>query len=114
MGLTFVSAIVVTVLQTVLCGFSFWCFVDYVPVLLFCLRCVGATFKIKTLCIVEAVPLGTWVIWDFMFGGFDLDWVKMIIFAVCVAAVCGIMLYEDAFYVIVEKDERIEQDDENS
>ena len=114
MGLTFVSTIIVTVLQTVLCGFSFWVFVDYIPVLLFCLRCVGATFKIKALCIVEALPLGLWVMWDFMFGGFDQDWPRMLIFLGCVAVVIGIMVYENIFYVIVEKDERTEDDNEDS
>ena len=114
MGLTFISTIVITLVQTVACGFSFWVFVDYIPVTLFCLRCIGATFKIRNLCIVEIVPLGLWLIWDFTFGGFEYDWVRMIIFAVCNLAVCGIMLYEDIFYVIVEKDERIEQDDEDS
>lgn len=113
MGLTFVSVIVITILQTVLCGFSFWVFVDYIPVILFCLRCIGATFKIKTLCILEALPLGLWIIWDFMFGGFEYDWTHLIIFAVANLLVGVIFIYEDMFYMIVEKDERSDDDEDS-
>lgn len=111
MALTFVSAIAITILKFILCGFSFWICIDIVAVVLFCLRMVGATFKINVLCILHGVSLGIWLLWTFMFGGWEL-WPKMIIYLVCNLAICGVMIYENVAYVIVEKDERA-NDDEN-
>ena len=111
MALTFVSVIAITILKFILCGFSFWICIDIVAVVLFCLRTVGATFKINVLCILHGVSLGIWLLWTFMFGGWEL-WPKMIIYLVCNLAVCGVMIYENIAYVIVEKDERA-NDDEN-
>ena len=111
MALTFVLSIIVAILQTIFCGFSFWIIIDYVAVTLFCLRMVGATFRVKVLCIVELVPLALWLLWTFMFGGWEEVWVKMIIFLVANLITCGIMIYEDVFYVITEKEVKRDDDD---
>lgn len=113
MVLTFVSAVAITVLKTVFCGFSFWICIDYIAVILFCLRNVGATFKIKVLCILHGVSLAIWLLWTFMFGGWE-NWPQMLIYLVCNLGVCGIMIYEDFAYVIVEKDERTVHNDEDN
>ena len=113
MALTFVSVIIATIIKAIICGFSFWLLMDIVVVVLFCLRMVGATFKIKVLCILHGVSLGIWLIWTFMFGGWH-KWPKMIAYLVINLIICGIMFYEDHAYVIVEKEERTIQDDENS
>ena len=110
MALTFVSAIIVTIIKFCLCGFSFWILIDVVAVVLFCLRMVGATFKIKVLCILHGVSLGIWLLWVFMFGGWEA-WPQMIAYLVCNIVICGIMLYEDIAYVIVEKEERVYEDE---
>lgn len=110
MALTFILSIIVAVVQTVLCGFSFWICIDYIVVILFCLRLVGATFRVKILCIVELVPLALWLLWTFMFGGWE-HWPQMLIFLGCNIATCGIMIYEDVFYVITEKEVRRNDDD---
>ena len=113
MALTFVSAIVITIIKSIICGFSFWLLIDIVAVVLFCLRSIGATFKVKVLCILHGVSLGIWLLWCFMFGGWHV-WPKMIVYLICNLIICGIMLYEDIVYVIVEKDERTTYNDEDS
>ena len=111
MAWTFASAIVITILQIIFGGVSFWTLFEIIPVGLFCLRLAGATFKIKILCILEALPLVLWLIWDFMWGGWEYDWPHMIVFLVCAGLVCGIMIYENFFYMIVEKEERSKDED---
>lgn len=113
MGLTFILSIILLVLKYIFCGFSFWILIDTVCVALFCLRMVGATFKIKVLCILHAVSLGLWLLWTFMFGGWEA-WPQMLIYLGINLVTCGVMIYEDIAYVIVEKEERIISDDEDS
>ena len=112
MAWTFISAIILLVLKYVFCGFSFWILVDTVAVILFCLRMVGATFKIKILAILHGVSVGLWVLWTFVFGGWEA-WPQMLIVTGLSALTCGVMIYEDLAFVIVEKDERsYTQDDD--
>lgn len=113
MAWTFISAIILLVLKYVFCGFSFWILIDTVAVLLFVLRMVGATFKIKVLAILHGVSLAIWLLWTFMFGGWE-HWPQMLIYLGINAATCGIMLYEDFAFVIVEKDERNTDDDDSN
>ena len=113
MALTFVSVAVLTFIKLIICKFSFWICIDIVAVVLFCLRSVGATFKIKVLCILHGVSLGLWLLWTFMFGGWE-KWPYMLAYLVINLIICGIMIYEDIAYVIVEKEERISTDDEDS
>lgn len=113
MAWTFISAIILLVLKYIFCGFSFWILIDSVAVLLFCLRTVGATFKIKVLAILHGVSMSIWLIWTFMFGGWE-KWPQMIEYLIGSLATCGIMLYEDFAFVIVEKDERKVDNDDDS
>ena len=106
MGLTFISTIVLLIAKYIFCGFSFWILIDTVVVALFCLRMAGATFKIKVLCIMHGVSFGLWLLWTFIFGGWEA-WPKMLIYLGIGIATCAVMLYEDIMYVIVEKDERV-------
>ena len=110
MALTFISVIILTISKAVICGFSFWLLVDIVATGLFCLRMVGATFKIKILCILHGVSLGMWLLWVFMFGGWE-RWPFMLVYLVINVIICGIMFYEELTYVIVEKDERKDTDE---
>lgn len=113
MAWTFISAIILLVLKYVFCGFSFWILTDSVAVLLFVLRAVGATFKIKVLAILHGVSIAIWLLWTFMFGGWEL-WPKMLIYLGLSVVTCAIMLYEDFAFVIVEKDERNVDNDDDS
>lgn len=105
MGLTFILSAALLVLKYILCGFSFWILIDTVAVVLFCMRMVGATFKIKILCVLHGVSLAIWLLWNFMFGGWE-RWPQMLIYLVLNIITCGVMIYEDKAYVIVEKEER--------
>lgn len=113
MAWTLISAIVLLVAKYIFCGFSFWILIDTVAVVLFCLRTVGATFRIKILAILHGVSICLWLLWTFMFGGWEA-WPQMLIYLGISAASCGIMLYEDFAFVIVEKDERSYTQDDDS
>ena len=116
MAWTFIASIVLIVIKFIVCKFSFWILIDTVAVILFCLRMIGATFKVKVLSALHGVSLGLWLLWTFMFGGWE-NWPRMLAYFIISAITCGIMTYEDLAYVIVEKDERSykeEDEDGNS
>lgn len=97
--------IVNTIVELFVCKLSLWWFIALISRVLFCLRIVGATFKVKTLTIVEAVALAGVVLFEMIFHKGAIQWGKILAFAICGLLSCFLMWIDDLLYVYVIEDD---------
>lgn len=105
MNAIIIAIIVFTILQVVVCKFSLWWLIALVCRLLFACRIVGATIKVKNLCIGEAVAFGAMFIFNMMFSGDSFPWLKLFLFLLMSAICCFLMFLDDILYVYVIEDD---------
>ena len=97
--------LVVTVAQSFLCHISLWWFIALIARLLFCLRLVGATFKVKNLLIVEGVAFACMLVFHMVFSKGSIPWGRIGLFLLFSAVSCLLMLFDDFMYVYVVEDD---------
>ena len=95
---------IVTALQLLSAKFSLWFLLCVLARTLFSLRCVGATFKYKTLCLIEGVSLLCFMVWNFMFKGNASRWYHWLFALICGAVCLGLMLLDEILYVYITED----------
>ena len=100
--------LLITVIQLFVCHFSLWWLIVVVDRLLFSLRIVGATFKVRTLNICEGVAFCAMLIFNMIFSKEGLPWLRLGVFLLLSAISCAIMIFDDMFYVYT-----VEDDDED-
>lgn len=98
-----------TVIQLFVCKFSLWFLLSVIARLLFSCRAIGATFKVKTLAIVEIVAIACMWLWHIVFKGDGFPWLKFGLFILFNAISCFLMYVDEIFYVYVIED--VEDDD---
>lgn len=97
--------ILVSVVQLFACHISLWWFIAVIARLLFSLRIIGATFKVKKLCIVEGVAFACMLVFHMVFSKGSIPWLRLLLFLVLSAISCLCMFLDDLLYVYVVEDD---------
>ena len=100
-----ICIIVISVVQLFACHFSLWWIIALIARLLFCLRIIGATFKVKNLCIVEGVSFACMFVWHMVFSKGSIPWLRLGLFLLFSALSCLFMFLDDLLYVYVIEDD---------
>lgn len=95
---------VVTFAELLACHFTLWWILALIARGLFCLRIVGATFKVKRLVITELVAFGCMLLWNMLFAKEHMPWLRLILFLVCALISCFTMFIDDMYFVHVTLD----------
>ena len=105
MNAIIISIIVLTLAQVIICHFSLWWFIALIARIMFSLRIIGATFKVKHLAIVEGVALAICLLYNTLFKKGAVPWLRIGLFAVISLICVGLMFLDDLLYVYVIEDE---------
>ena len=105
MNAIIISTIVLTLAQMIICKFSLWWLIALVARFLFCLRIIGATFKVKHLAIVEGVALALCLLYNMLFKKGAVPWLRIGLFTAISLICVGLMFLDDLLYVYVIEDE---------
>ena len=105
MNVIIISIIVLTLAQVIICHFSLWWFIALIARIMFSLRIIGATFKVKHLAIVEGVALAICLLYNMLFRKGAVPWLRIGLFAVISLICVGLMFLDDLLYVYVIEDE---------
>ena len=108
MNAIIVLLIIDTVAQLLVCHVSLWWLICLVCRLLFGARIIGATLKVKKLAIAEGVAFGSMLLFNMLFAGDGMPWVRLIAFAIFSLIAIGLEYLDDILYVYI-----IEDDDDN-
>lgn len=106
MTATAIVIVILTIVQLVLCHFSFWWFLSLVARLLFLLRFMGVLLKTKYTFIMEGISIAIMLIWRSIYHsqGWQL---KNMLITVIITAICVLtVVIDDINYVyVIEEDE---------
>lgn len=105
MNACIVLMIIDTIAQLVACKISLWWVIALIARILFCLRIIGATFKVKNLCIVECVAFCAMLVFHMVFSKGSIPWVRLGLFLLFSAISCALMWFDDLMYVYVIEDD---------
>ena len=97
--------IIDTVIQLFACHFTLWWIIAVIARILFCLRIVGATIKVKNLAIVEIVALACMFVFNMIFAKESFPWLRLLLFAFFSGISCLLMFLDDILYVYVTEDD---------
>lgn len=105
MNIIIALILIVTVGEVFVCHFTLWWLLALISRILFSLRIIGATIKIKTLCILEVIALASMLLFNMIFAKGHIPWLRIGLFALCMIICCGLMFIDDLLYVYVIEDE---------
>lgn len=94
-----------TVLQVVLCKFSLWWFISLIVRILFMLRMIGITLKVKGLAIGEGVSVMLLIVFYMLFHGDNpINWGRLLL-NIIFTGLCVLLMYlDDLLYVYTTED----------
>lgn len=101
---SFIIIGVLTVLELFVCHFHLWWILALIARLLFSLRLVGATFKIKRLIVTEGVACTSMLVWNMLFAKDHMPWLRILLFFVFAAICILCMILDDMFATYVTRD----------
>ena len=105
MNIFIILIAVLTIIQLLACHFSLWWILAVLARVLFSLRVVGATFKVKKLAILEGVSWACMLVFNMVFSKDNLPWVRLLVFALMSALCVFLMFLDDILYVYVTEDD---------
>lgn len=108
MYVSFIILGVCTLIELFVCHFTFWWMLAVIARLLFCLRIVGATFKVKRLAITEMIALACMLVWNMIFAKGYIPWLRIGFFLLFAVVSCVTMYIDDLYFVHVTLDEEEE------
>lgn len=91
--------IITTVAQTILCHLSLSLLISILMRILFSCRMIGASFKVKKLAIGEGLAIGGMLLWNILFHGDSMPWLRILLYIVFSGLSLGIMFLDDLLYV---------------
>lgn len=97
--------IVSTIIELLVCKLSLWWIIALVARGLFCLRIVGATFKVKALSITEVAALAGLILFEMIFHKGEIHWWRILFFVLFTVFNCLMMWLDDLLYVYVIEDD---------
>lgn len=108
MSWVFISVLLLTVLQFILCHGLRWLFISVILTLIarimFMGRAIGAIVKVKNICILEGFSVGILVLINIL-SKHQTDWLKLLLFIIFTGLCCLIMFIDDALFLYVTEDE---------
>ena len=99
---------ILTVVQLIVCHFSLWWLIALICRGAFCLRIIGATFKVRSFAIGEGVAFALMLLFYALFKKDAIPWVRIGIYALLTLSVLGLELLDGFLYVYT-----VEDDDES-
>ncbi len=112
MNLVFISIIALTVVQRILCGFSWLMFFSYIGRIIFLTRIIGAVVNYKVSLTFEGIHLA-FVLLGLIMNGIPQDWITMLIDVGMCLAVAALVWIDNTFYLyVVEDDDEVEDGEE--
>ena len=105
MNAIIVIVIIITLLQLIYCHFSLWWIISLIARVWFSLRIIGATFKVKTLVIIEGVSFACMVLFNMLFHKGAVPWGRIGLYLVFSLASAAAMYLDDLLYVYVIDDD---------
>jgi len=94
----------ITIIELFVCHFHLWWILAVIARLLFSLRLVGATFKIKRLIMTEGVACACMIVWNMLFAKNNMPWLRILLF-IGFALICSfIMILDDMLATYVTRD----------
>ena len=107
MSLVFISVIVVTIIQVILCHSVRWFLlsflVSFIARTLFMGRLIGATVKVKALMITEAFSIGMLVLFNILSKS-NINYIGLLLYILLSALCCLIMFIDDTFFLYITED----------
>lgn len=91
--------IIATIAQVVLCHFSLWWIIAVICRVAFCMRVIGALFKVKSLAIGEGVAVALMFVYNMVAHKGELPWGRMGIFLLISLIVVGLEFLDTYMYV---------------
>lgn len=95
---------VITVVELFVCHFHLWWVLALIARLLFCLRLVGATFKIKRLIVTEGVAWACMLVWNMLFAKGNMPWLRILLFLGFAVISTIVMIVDDMLATYVTRD----------
>ncbi len=93
-----------TIAQLYFCHFSLWWLLSLLCRLVFCLRILGVTVKVKKLAVAEALVCGAMLLFDSLFHKGGIPWLHILIYLVFSLVSVGLQYLDDLLYVYVVED----------
>lgn len=94
-----VLIIILTIAQVIVCHFSFWWLLALICRCVFCMRIIGATFKLKSIAIGEGVAAAIMFVWHMIFSKDAMPWVRIGLFVLFSLLVVGLEALDGILYV---------------
>lgn len=95
---------IITVVELFVCHFHLWWILALIARLLFCLRLVGATFKIKRLIVTEGVACACMLVWNMLFAKGHMPWLRLLLFFGFAVISAIVMVVDDMLATYVTRD----------
>lgn len=95
----------ITIAQVIFCHFNLWWLIALICRIMFAMRIVGATFKVKNLSIGEGVAFASMLLWNMLFAKGHMPWLRIGLFLLFSLIVVILMYVDDLFYVYVIEDD---------
>lgn len=111
MNSVFISIIILTVLQRVICGFSWLMFFSYLGRVIFLTRIIGAVVNYKVSLVLEGIHLG-FIALGIIMSGFPSNWVQVLLDVVCCLVVALLIVIDNAYYLYVVEDDESDSEEE--
>lgn len=99
MSAIIILVIIATLAQVILCHFSLWWIIAVICRVAFCMRVIGALFKVRSLAIGEGVAVALMVVYNMVVHKGALPWGRMGIFLLISLIVLGLELLDTYMYV---------------
>lgn len=104
MNAIIVFLIIDTVAQLFFCRFSLWWLIALICRILFGLRIIGVTIKVKKLAIAEGVVFCTMFLFKSLFHRGGMQWLRILVYLLFTLIAVGLEYLDDLLYVYVIED----------
>lgn len=94
----------ITIIELFVCHFHLWWILALIARLLFSLRLVGATFKVKRLIVTEGVACACMIVWNMLFSKDNMPWLRILLFIGFALISAATMLIDDMLATYVTRD----------
>lgn len=99
MSVIIVLVIIDTIIQLLVCHLSLWWFISLICRIAFCMRIIGATFKIKSMAIGEGVAFALMVLFYAVFKKGSIPWVTIGLYLLMSLIALGLEALDNFMYV---------------
>ncbi len=99
MSVIIALVIIDTIIQLIVCHFSLWWIISLICRVVFCLRVIGATFKIKSLAIGEGVAFAMMLVFHAVFSKDNMPWLRIGLYLLMSLIALGLEALDNIMYV---------------